>query len=247
MRKIFTVLVMLIFAIGAFAQKAERSNVKQGNKAYEKENFTEAEILYRKSLDVNPTSKEGTFNLGNALFRQSKFKDALQQYEIAGANDSTKLASALHNMGNVFLEERDYAKAIDMYKKSLMVNPKDNETRYNLAYAQKKLHDQQQDQQNQDQNKDQEQDQQQQKQDQNKDQQDQQDQQKKQDQKQDQNKDQNKDQQQQQQQQPQQDQMSQENAQQILDAFLQDEKQTQQKVKEKQAQQMQKRSRSKNW
>lgn len=236
MRKIFTVLVMLIFAIGAFAQKAERSNVKQGNKAYEKENFTEAEILYRKSLDVNPTSKEGTFNLGNALFRQSKFKDALQQYEIAGANDSTKLASALHNMGNVFLEERDYAKAIDMYKKSLMVNPKDNETRYNLAYAQKKLHDQQQDQQNQDQNQDQ-----------NKDQQDQQDQQKKQDQQQDQNKDQNKDQQQQQQQQPQQDQMSQENAQQILDAFLQDEKQTQQKVKEKQAQQMQKRSRSKNW
>ncbi|MGL5636622.1 MAG: tetratricopeptide repeat protein, partial [Bacteroidales bacterium] len=71
MRKIFTVLVMLIFAIGAFAQKAERSNVKQGNKAYEKENFTEAEILYRKSLDVNPTSKEGTFNLGNALFKQS--------------------------------------------------------------------------------------------------------------------------------------------------------------------------------
>ncbi|MGL5691159.1 MAG: tetratricopeptide repeat protein, partial [Bacteroidales bacterium] len=218
-------------------------NVKQGNKAYEKENFTEAEILYRKSLDVNPTSKEGTFNLGNALFKQSKFKDALQQYEMAGANDSTKLASALHNMGNVFLEERDYAKAIDMYKKSLMVNPKDNETRYNLAYAQKKLHDQQQDQQNQDQEKDQQQ----QKQDQNKDQQDQQDQQKKQDQQQDQNKDQNKDQQQQQQQQSQQDQMSQENAQQILDAFLQDEKQTQQKVKEKQAQQMQKRSRSKNW
>lgn len=246
MRKIFTVLTLLIFAIGAFAQKAERSNVKKGNKAYESENFTEAEILYRKSLDVNPTSKEATFNLGNALFRQSKFKDAFQQYEIAGANDSTKLASALHNMGNVFLEERDYAKAIDMYKKSLIVNPKDNETRYNLAYAQKKLHDQQQDQQNQDQEQDQEKDQQQQKQDQNKDQQDQQDQQKKQDQQQDQNKDQNKDQQQQQQQ-SQQDQMSQENAQQILDAFLQDEKQTQQKVKEKQAQQMQKRTRSKNW
>lgn len=244
MQKILFIASFLLLSCAAsFAQKAERSNVRAGNKEYAKEKFTEAEISYRKSLDVNPNSKEGVFNLGNALFKQQKYKEALQQYEIAASNDQLKAASAMHNMGNVFLTEKDYAKAVDMYKRSLIMNPKDNETRYNLAYAQKKLKEQQQQQQNQDQKGD-DQDQKD-KEQQEKEKEKQQQEQQKQD-NQDQNKDQDKDKEQQQQQ-PKPDQMTQENAQQILDAFLQDEKQTQEKMKEKKAQQQKKQPRAKQW
>ena len=55
-------------------------------------------------------------------------------------------------MGVIFQSQKDYAKAVEAYKQSLRNNPKDDETRYNLALAQKMLKDQQQDQQNQDQN-----------------------------------------------------------------------------------------------
>ena len=122
------------------------------------------------------------------------------------------------NLGVIFHSQKDYAKAVEAYKESLRNNPKDDETRYNLALAQKQLQDQQQ---NQDQNQDQ----------------DKQDQQKEQDKQQDQQKDQqqNQDQQQQPSQPEKKDnEMSKENAEQLLNSVMQDEKDVQDKVKKQQ-------------
>lgn len=223
-----------------FAQKAERKNVREGNKLYESEKYTEAEIAYRKSLEVNPRSTEGTYNLGNSLYKQGKFAEAAEQYQIiAGQGEKmvstpegkARLSGVYHNMGNVFMNAKDYGKAIEMYKQSLRLNPKDDETRYNLALAQKQLSDQQ----NQDQSQDQQNEDKQENKDQNKNQQQQQQQQD--DQKQDKT---------QEQQQPN-EQMSKDNAQQMLDAFLQDEKDTQEKVKKAQMRQQQSRKTEKEW
>ena len=148
---------------------------------------------------------------------QEKAKEAMEQFDAASRleKDKKKLAQIYHNMGVILQSSKQLPQCIEAYKQSLRNNPKDNETRYNLALAQKQLKDQQQNQQNQDQ------------------------QQNKQDQKQDdkqQNKDQqdlNKKEQQQnpQQQQQNQNQMSKENAQQLLNAVMQDEKNVQDKVK----------------
>lgn len=88
-RKSIIWMVAFMFCCGAvFAQKAERKNVREGNKLYETEKFTEAEIAYRKSLEVNPRSSEGTYNLGNALYKQKKFPEAAEQYQlIAGQGE----------------------------------------------------------------------------------------------------------------------------------------------------------------
>lgn len=223
------------------AQKAERKNVREGNKLYESEKYTESEIAYRKSLEVNPRSTEGTYNLGNSLYKQGKFPEAAEQYQlIAGqgeklaqtAEGKARLSEVYHNMGNIFMNGKDYGKAVEVYKQSLRLNPKDDETRYNLALAQKLLSDQQ----NQDQNQDQQNDDKQENKDQ-KDDQQQQQQQPQDDQQQDKT---------QEQQQPN-EQMSKDNAQQMLDAFLQDEKDTQEKVKKAQMQQQQRRKTEKEW
>ena len=81
-----------------------------------------------------------------------------------------KLAHIYHNMGVLFQAGKDYGQAVEANKMSLRNNPKDDETRYNLALAQKLLKDQQQNQQNQDQNQDQNKDNQENKQDQKQDQ-----------------------------------------------------------------------------
>lgn len=222
------------------AQKAERKNIREGNKLYQTEKYTEAEIAYRKSVDVNPRSEEGAYNLGNALYKQGKYPEAAEQYQLVAGQSAKmtetpegtqRLAEVYHNVGNIFMQGKEYAKSIEAYKQSLRINPADDETRYNLALAQKLLEDQQnddqgQDQQNEDQNQDQNQDQQQQDQQQNPD-----------DQKEDKT---------QEQEQPN-EQMSQDNAQQILDAFLQDEKDTQEKVKKAQMEQRQRRRTDKEW
>lgn len=226
-----------------YAQKAERKNVREGNKLYSTEKYTESEIAYRKSIEVNPRSLEGSYNLGNALYKQKKFPEAAEQYQlVAGQGEKmietpegkARLASVFHNIGNICMQDKKYDKSVEAYKQSLRLNPKDDETRYNLALAQKLLENQQ-NQDNQDQNQDQNKDK---KEDQEKKEDQQQDKQQQQD-----DKKQDKTQEQQQQN----EQMSQDNAQQMLDAFLQDEKDTQEKVKKAQAQQQQRRKTEKEW
>ena len=206
--------VFLLATAGVSAQKAERDYIRKGNRLFNDSVFVDAEVNYRKALEANPKSTVSMYNLGNTLSQQQKFQDAMEQYVSASKieKDKMKLAHIYHNMGVLFQAGKDYAKAVDAYKMSLRNNPADHETRYNLALAQKMLKDQQ-NQQNQDQNQDQ-----------NKDQQ-------KQDQKQDEKKD---------QQQPpksekkQDNQMSKENAEQLLNSVMQDEKDVQDKVKKQQ-------------
>lgn len=218
--------VFLLSAAGASAQKEERDFIRKGNRLFNDSVFVDAEVNYRKALEVNPKSTVSMYNLGNTLSQQQKFEDAMEQYVSASSieKDKSKLAQIYHNMGVLFQAGKDYAKAVDAYKMSLRNNPKDDETRYNLALAQKMLKDQQQNQQNQDQNQDKDKDQQ--KQDQNQDQ--------NKDQQKDQKKDEKKDQQQPPKPEKQDNKMSKENAEQLLNSVMQDEKDVQDKVKKQQ-------------
>ena len=222
MTKKFYILTLLLVASAGQVfsqQKTDRDYLRSGNKLYNDSLFIKAEIDYRKALDINPKSTDAMFNLGNALLMQQKAKEAMEQYESVSKieKDKEKLAQIYHNMGVILQSSKQLPQCIEAYKESLRNNPKDDETRYNLALAQKQLKDQQQNQQNQDQQQQQQQKQEEEKQDQNKDQQEQE----------------QKDQQQQNQQQQQQNknEMSKENAQQLLNAVMQDEKNVQDKVK----------------
>ena len=217
-------LIILFLLQGArlFAQQ-EKSYVKKGNDLYKQQKYQEAEADYRKSVEKKNQNIEGNFNLGDALYKQKKFTDAGEQFnKLAGSANSNKAltAAAYHNMGNSLLENKKLEESIEAYKKSLLNNPKDDETRYNLAYAQEKLKKQQQQQKD---NKNQD------KKNQDKKNQDNKNQDNK-------NKDQNKqnqdqDKKDQQKQQP--DKLSKEDAERMLDALNNDEKQTQDKLKNK--------------
>ena len=148
MNKIFLILVLISSV--AFAQKAkekektmkpEKEIIRDGNDFYNQNNFTDAEIQYKKALEVNPNYEKANYNLGNAIYQQNRFKEALPMYDLVTKTTENKLTKAenFHNMGNVFMKEKQYDKAIEAYKNSLRNNSKDDETRYNLALAQKLL------------------------------------------------------------------------------------------------------------
>lgn len=217
LQKIYIISLLLLGGISVHAQqKTDRDYLRSGNKLYNDSLFIKAEVDYRKALDINPKLTDAMFNLGNALLMQQKVKEAMEQYESVSKveKDKSKLAEIYHNMGVILQSAKQYPQCIEAYKESLRNNPKDDETRYNLALAQKMLKDQQQNQQNQDQQQ-QQQEQKEDKQEQNQDQQEQD----------------QKNQQQQQQQQQNKNEMSKENAQQLLNAVMQDEKNVQDKVK----------------
>ena len=217
-KKFYILSLLLVASAGQVLaqQKTDRDYLRSGNKLYNDSLFIKAEVDYRKALEINPKSTDAMFNLANALLMQQKAQEAMEQYQSVSKieKDKEKLAQIYHNMGVMLQSAKQLPQCIEAYKESLRNNPKDDETRYNLALAQKQLKDQQQNQQNQDQ---QQQEQKEDKQDQNKDQQEQE----------------QKDQQQQNQQQQQQNknEMSKENAEQLLNAVMQDEKNVQDKVK----------------
>lgn len=243
-------IIFLVLPVLAFAQQSQeslqkeaRKLVREGNELYSQKKYVDAETSFKKALNKDPNYDIAKYNLGNALIEQGRTKEALEQYEMLAKTlkDKDVRAQLMHNIGNGYYKEKNYQKSIDAYKNSLRVNPSDEETRYNLALAQKMLEDQQnqdqeqdqnqdnQDQQNQDQNQDQ-QNQDQQEQDKQQDDQNQDNQEQQQDQNQEQQQD---DKQEQQQQQPQPGKLSPQQVEQLLEAMNNEEKKTQEKMNAK--------------
>ena len=255
MKRIVLMIGIIIFSLAVYGQN-ERKFVRSGNKLFmeavrdtsriDTTKFSNAETEYRKALNKKPTDIKWNFNLADAMYKQMRFDEAAERFNelVEKMETPEEKARALHNIGNSQLMQQKLDESIESYKKALRNNPNDLDTKYNLAYAQMMKNKQQQ-QQNQDQNKDQNKDQE--NQDQNKDQQndqnkDNQDQNKDQ---QDQNQNQNKDQQQKQQ--PQQNKISKENAEQLLQALQNDERDIQDKVKKEKAAQAKKVRVEKEW
>ena len=208
--------------------QTDRQYIRQGNKLFRSGDYPNAEVSYRKAIEKNPKNPQAVFNLGNALMAQKKDSAAVMQFDSATKLETNPLrkAKAYHNVGVICQSHKMYGEAIEAYKSALRLNPADDETRYNLVLCKHQQKKQQQNQQqNQQGNNDQKQD----------------------DKKDQQNKDQQKDKQENKKQQEQpKPQMSKENAEQLLNAAIQNEKQTQDKLNKAQ-QQPQRRTTLKNW
>ena len=225
-KKAAATVALLLVAVTASAQ-TDRQYIREGNKQFRVGQYDKAEVSYRKAVEKNPKNPQAAYNLGNALMAQKKDSAAVQQFEQATRIETNPLrkAAAYHNMGVIFQTHKMYGEAIEAYKNALRLNPNDDETRYNLVLCKKQKQKQDQNQQQNQNNKDD---------------------QKKDNQKKDDQKDQNKDKKDDKQQQQQKPQMSKDNAEQLLNAAIQNEKMTQDKMK-KQQQKPQRRNVLKNW
>mgnify|MGYP000734151592 CR=1 FL=1 len=135
---------LLLISIFSFAQeKKEPQDVKyiyEGNQQLQDNNFVNAEAEYRNAISENPVNSVSKFNLGNAYFKNKKTDEALARYQQAQKVSETKedKHKAFHNMGNSYMQQKKYDQAIEAYKNALRNDPKDEETRYNLALAKEK-------------------------------------------------------------------------------------------------------------
>jgi len=155
MKKGSLIILFLCFTNVFFSQEKDaeqlereaRENVREGNKLYNQLKFGDAEISYKKALSKNPNYPKASYNLGNAVYQQNRNKEAVAQFEILEKTAPNKMskAEAYHNMGNSFMKEKQYDKAVASFKNSMRNNSKDEETRYNLAMAQELLEQQNQD------------------------------------------------------------------------------------------------------
>lgn len=158
---------VFLLSLGTLVINAQKDaqNIYEGNNMYHSGKIPEANAKYVRSLELNPNNKKANFNLGDAIYRSAMevkagkvnipasakmtpdslskmmFDQAAQNFAVVAnsVSDKDTLHQAWHNIGNCYLQKKEFKEAVNAYKKSLKFNPKDEETRYNLAYALKNL------------------------------------------------------------------------------------------------------------
>ena len=136
-----------LLSLSAFAQnKAEKEAQKamanskkytyEGNTALKSDKPIQAEVEYRKAIAEDKNNATAQYNLGTMYYQQKSYDEAFSRLKNASASDKIsedEKHRAFHNLGNAFMKKKEYDKAVLTYKEALRHNPKDEETRYNLA------------------------------------------------------------------------------------------------------------------
>jgi len=141
----YTIIIFLLLSSSLLMAQKENVAIQEGNQKYNEKDFNGAQKSYNDALITNPASDAGNFNMGNSLFQQQDYEGALNQFRKTAENtdDPEIRAQAYHNMGNTLLQQKKYEESINAYKQALRNNPEDADTKYNLAYAQKMIQQQQ--------------------------------------------------------------------------------------------------------
>ena len=144
-------LVLILVTQSVSAQRDVRTNIRQGNRAYNQQRYLDAIISYEQALNENATQTEAIFNLGNAFYRQGEWARAVEQYRnflSLEQENPFAMSAAWHNIGNALLRDYNLQAAMEAYRNALRINPRDDETRYNLAVVQRLIRDEEDEDQN---------------------------------------------------------------------------------------------------
>ena len=150
MKNILFILSFLM-SFNSFAQN-KKSFLRGGNELYADSSYNEAEMQYRKSLEKDQDYFNASFNLADAVYKQERYEESSALFDALKDNapTDTDLAKVYHNLGNSLVKEQKLEEAIDSYKSALRINPKDKDTRHNLAVTHKQKQQQEKEQENKD-------------------------------------------------------------------------------------------------
>jgi Ca-activated chloride channel family protein len=112
-------------------------HLSQGALAIENNEFIAGEVAYRKAIAIEENKATGSYNLGNAYYKNNKNEEALSRFVNAAKVATTKPQAhqAFHNLGNALMNQKEYSRAVEAYKNALRNIPSDDQSRYNLALA----------------------------------------------------------------------------------------------------------------
>jgi Ca-activated chloride channel family protein len=134
-------------------------DVERGNRLYRAGRYEEAVEAYQAAVRSGKASPQVRYNLGTALLQLGRYEEADQQLQLALEGVDPDLRQrALYNLGNRFLSAaRESAEpqaqgplleaAVEAYKRALRLEPSDPDAKWNLEMALREQQDQQQQQQ----------------------------------------------------------------------------------------------------
>ncbi len=86
-------------------------------------NLDKAESYFRRSISIEPKNAQARNNYGAYLYQIGRYKDAIEQLEIAGATlGYEQRYQALENLGRIYLKLGNVANAEKTFKQALQAN-----------------------------------------------------------------------------------------------------------------------------
>jgi len=110
----------------------------EGRKAYEKGDYPKAEEYFRQKAESPGKDPDPAYSLGGALYRQGKYDQAGSAFE-AAVGKGEDLPAGWYNLGNSYFRQDRFRDAIQAYEKALSLDPKDEDAKFNMDLARKKL------------------------------------------------------------------------------------------------------------
>ena len=142
MRAVFLVTIFI------FLTASSVNDARKANSAFERGEFAEAAQLYQQSIEQNPDDARLHFNLARALYELGESDAAMESYErFKSLTDSPLNRSfADYNKGRMLTDMGNYDEALDYFRDALINNPNDPDAKFNYELAVRKKQDQESDQ-----------------------------------------------------------------------------------------------------
>jgi tetratricopeptide (TPR) repeat protein len=135
-------LLLLCFGLSLEAQLNYRRNRidRSGRREWSNENYEVAEQYFRENAIENPGNGLFHFNRGTALYRLEEHGEALREFQRA-LNDRNfeQRDQVFHNMGNIAFGQQEYAEAKEMFRRSMIENPNNHDSRINFELSRQLL------------------------------------------------------------------------------------------------------------
>jgi len=137
-------LIFITLSLGASVSAEDHVDlVKKGNEEYRKQNFPKALEYYHSAETQLPASPELEYNIAGALHQQGKYEETVDRYtEALNSSDISVEQRAHYNLGNTYYRTGEFDKAITSYQNALNIDPDDMEAKFNLELARRRLKEQ---------------------------------------------------------------------------------------------------------
>ncbi len=136
-------LLLSFFSLVFFISNAQTwtDSLLKARQLYKSGDYETALKFYNNLEKSKPANIDLSSELGQTLYKSGDVESAQKKFENGLNNKESKVdkAKSYHNLGNSMMSKKDFQAAVNYYKEALRNNPSDEETRYNLSEAIRKL------------------------------------------------------------------------------------------------------------
>lgn len=131
--------ILLVLTISGFSPSV-RHRAKQANDLFDQSKYEEAFTAYADAQLHDPQNPALYFNMGDVLYKQRKYADALEMYRKASEGIDADIAHmAQYNVGCVLYREGKLKESLDTFKRVLEASPEDEDSKYNVEFIEQKI------------------------------------------------------------------------------------------------------------